>query len=82
MKIYKDQNRSFEERAVDLVSRMTLEEKVMQVGNSAAAIPRLDIPAYDYWGEADGCDILSRVSGDESVMGSREDEGYCKKDIR
>lgn len=52
MEIYKDQSRSFEERAADLVSRMTLEEKVMQVGNSAAAIPRLGIPAYDYWSEA------------------------------
>ncbi len=50
--IYKDLNRSFEERAADLVSRMTLEEKVSQLQNDAAAIPRLDVPAYEWWNEA------------------------------
>jgi beta-glucosidase len=52
VEVYKDQSRSFEERAADLVSRMTLEEKIMQVGNNAAAIPRLGLPRYDYWSEA------------------------------
>ena len=56
MEIYKDTSYSFEERAADLVSRMTLEEKITQVGNQAAAIPRLGIPAYNYWSEAShGC---------------------------
>src|SRR5580658_4071883 len=41
-----------EKRAADLVSRMTLEEKVLQMQNSAPAIQRLDIPAYDWWNEA------------------------------
>ena len=41
-----------QQRAADLVSRMTLEEKVLQMQNSAPAIPRLDIPAYDWWNEA------------------------------
>jgi beta-glucosidase len=41
-----------ERRAADLVSRMTLEEKVLQMQNSAPAIPRLGIPAYDWWNEA------------------------------
>jgi len=41
-----------EERAADLVSRMTLEEKVLQMQNSAPAIDRLGIPAYDWWNEA------------------------------
>jgi beta-glucosidase len=41
-----------EKRAADLVSRMTLEEKVLQMQNSAPAIPRLNIPAYDWWNEA------------------------------
>jgi beta-glucosidase len=50
--IYKDLNRSFEERAADLVSRMTLEEKVSQLQNDAVAIPRLDVPAYEWWSEA------------------------------
>lgn len=56
MEIYKNTAYSFEERAADLVSKMTLEEKVSQVGNQAAAIPRLGIPAYNYWSEAShGC---------------------------
>ena len=45
-------NRSFEERAADLVSRMTLEEKVAQMQNDAPAIPRLGVPAYEWWNEA------------------------------
>jgi beta-glucosidase len=49
---YKDLNRSFEERAADLVSRMTLEEKVAQLQNDAPGIPRLDVPAYEWWNEA------------------------------
>ncbi len=39
-------------RAADLVSRMTLEEKASQLVNQARAIPRLDIPRYDWWSEA------------------------------
>jgi beta-glucosidase len=42
---------SFEQRAADLVSRMTLEEKVSQTMNDAPAIPRLNIPAYNWWNE-------------------------------
>src|ERR1700740_30138 len=41
-----------EKRAADLVSRMTLEEKVLQMQNAAPALPRLGIPAYDWWNEA------------------------------
>src|SRR5580658_2731937 len=41
-----------DKRAADLVSRMTLDEKVLQMQNSAPAIPRLNIPAYDWWNEA------------------------------
>jgi beta-glucosidase len=50
--VYKDLSRSFEERAADLVAQMTLEEKVSQLGNNAAAIPRLGVPAYEWWNEA------------------------------
>jgi len=50
--IYRDLNRSFEERTADLVSRMTLEEKVAQLQNDAPAIPRLGVPAYEWWNEA------------------------------
>jgi beta-glucosidase len=41
-----------EQRATDLVSRLTLEEKVAQMMNDAPAIPRLGIPAYNWWNEA------------------------------
>src|SRR6187200_2667794 len=42
----------FEDRAADLVARMTLEEKVSQMQNDAPAIPRLGIPSYEWWNEA------------------------------
>ena len=48
---YKNPELNFEQRAADLVSRMTLEEKVSQMQNVAPAIPRLGIPAYDWWNE-------------------------------
>jgi len=48
---YKDPDAPVEERAKDLVSRMTLEEKARQMQNMAPAIPRLDVPAYDWWNE-------------------------------
>lgn len=38
-------------RVNDLVSRLTLEEKVAQMLNAAPAIERLGIPAYDWWNE-------------------------------
>ena len=41
-----------EERAADLVHRMTLEEKASQLVNSARAIPRLGVPAYNWWSES------------------------------
>jgi len=41
-----------EQRAADLVSRMTLEEKVLQMQSTAPAIPRLGVAAYDWWNEA------------------------------
>ena len=40
------------ERVDDLVARMTLEEKASQLVNQARAIPRLQVPAYDWWSEA------------------------------
>ncbi|MDQ3818085.1 MAG: hypothetical protein M3362_10365, partial [Acidobacteriota bacterium] len=48
---YKDPKLPIERRVDDLVSRMTLEEKVSQMMNAAPAIPRLDIPQYDWWNE-------------------------------
>ena len=39
-------------RVDDLISRMTLEEKASQLVNQARAIPRLQVPEYDWWSEA------------------------------
>src|SRR5271170_2939306 len=41
-----------EQRAADLVHRMTVEEKVTQLTNQSRAIPRLNVPAYNWWSEA------------------------------
>src|SRR6202050_3246334 len=48
---YQDAKLPVEQRVKDLVSRMTLEEKVSQLGHTAAAIPRLGVPAYNWWNE-------------------------------
>ncbi len=48
---YLDDRLSPEDRAADIVSRLTLEEKVRQMQNAAPAIPRLNIPAYEWWNE-------------------------------
>ena len=50
--IYQNTNYSYEERAVDLVSRLTLEEKESLLGNNMAAIPRLGVRQYNVWSEA------------------------------
>jgi beta-glucosidase len=48
---YQDPSLPVEERVKDLVSRMTLEEKVSQTLNASPAIERLGIPEYDWWNE-------------------------------
>ena len=47
----KNTSLSFEERARDLEQRMTLEEKVSQLGHTADAVERLGIPEYNWWNE-------------------------------
>jgi beta-glucosidase len=49
---YLDPTLPAEQRAADLVHRMTLEEKATQLVNQARAIPRLNVPAYDWWSES------------------------------
>ena len=40
-----------EQRAADLVSRMTIDEKIAQMQDVAPAIPHLGVPAYNWWNE-------------------------------
>jgi beta-glucosidase len=49
---YLDCSQPVSERVRDLLARMTLEEKISQMAHYAAAIPRLGIPAYNFWSEA------------------------------
>lgn len=51
MDIYKDKTKSFEERAHDLVSRMTILERCEQLKFGAPAIERLSVEAYNWWNE-------------------------------
>jgi beta-glucosidase len=41
-----------QQRAEDLVHRMTVEEKVTQLVNQSRAVPRLNVPDYDWWSES------------------------------
>ncbi len=49
---YQDPSLPPDERAADLVSRLTLEEKASLMQNTSPAIPRLSIKEYDWWNEA------------------------------
>jgi beta-glucosidase len=50
--IYKDASEPIDLRVKDLVSRLTLKEKVSLLGYNSQAVPRLGIPAYNWWNEA------------------------------
>src|ERR1700741_4406323 len=49
--LYKNMSKPLDERVHDLVSRLTLEEKVSLLGYNSKAVPRLAIPAYNWWNE-------------------------------
>ena len=49
--LWKDPTQPLDVRVKDLVRRMSLAEKASQMRNTAPAIPRLGLPAYDYWNE-------------------------------
>jgi beta-glucosidase len=49
--LYKDPSAPFDKRVDDLISRMTLEEKISQLMNDSPAIDRLGVPAYNWWNE-------------------------------
>ena len=69
--IYLDTHYSFQERAADLVSRMTLQEKVQQLStNSGPAIPRLGVQQYTYWSEGQhGVNQLGADNNNGGVQG-------------
>ena len=48
---YQNPGAPFEKRVDDLLGRLTLEEKVSQLMNDSAAIARLGVPQYNWWGE-------------------------------
>ncbi len=48
---YFDSNLPFDERVEILLNQMTLEEKISQMTNESKAIPRLEIPEYNWWNE-------------------------------
>jgi beta-glucosidase len=50
--VYLDTSLPFKDRVKDLVGRLTLKEKVGLMSHPAHGIPRLNIPAYNYWSEA------------------------------
>jgi beta-glucosidase len=50
--VYLDPSQPVDVRVDDLIGKMTLEEKASQLVNQARAIPRLNVPAYDWWSEA------------------------------
>ncbi len=50
--VWKDPGVAMEKRAADLLSRLTLEEKISQMMNDSPAIARLGIPAYNWWNES------------------------------
>src|SRR6188472_3888495 len=50
--VYLDPSHPIAERVEDLLSRLTLAEKIGQMRNPAQAISHLNIPAYDFWSEA------------------------------
>jgi beta-glucosidase len=50
--VFRDPAAPLAARVADLIGRMTLQEKIDQLSSTATAIPRLEVPAYDWWNEA------------------------------
>jgi beta-glucosidase len=50
--VFRDVSKPLETRVQNLISQLTIEEKVHQMMHNSPAIPRLNIPAYNWWNEA------------------------------
>jgi beta-glucosidase len=50
--VFRNANEPQEKRVADLLNKLTLEEKISLLGYRSNAIPRLNIPAYNWWNEA------------------------------
>ncbi|CAL1354145.1 unnamed protein product [Linum trigynum] len=60
--LFCDTSLSYEDRVNDLVSRLTLKEKVQQLGSGSTGVSRLGIPAYEWWSEANHGIFSSRYA--------------------
>src|SRR5436190_3582645 len=49
---FRNQSLPLETRVTDLLSQLTLPEKISLLGYNSKAVPRLGIPAYNWWNEA------------------------------
>lgn len=62
---------SISQRSQDLVSRLTLSEKITQLVNAAPAVPRLGIAKHEWWNEAlHGVAESPGVSFSDTVKGA------------
>jgi len=50
--IFRDETKSHQERIIDLLSKLTIDEKISLLTASSPGIPRLDIDKYYYGNEA------------------------------
>ncbi len=49
---FRDPSKPVEQRVQDLLQKLTLEEKISLLGFNSKSVPRLGIPAYNWWNEA------------------------------
>ncbi|MCR8559529.1 glycoside hydrolase family 3 C-terminal domain-containing protein [Mucilaginibacter sp. BJC16-A38] len=50
--VFRDASKPLDTRVADLISKLTLEEKISLLGYRSKAVPRLNIPAYNWWNES------------------------------
>ena len=65
---YQNQNLSNEKRADDLLSRLTLEEKISLMMDISPAIERLQIPEFQWCWQKRNCNCFSNHDGNGSIV--------------